>query len=124
LSPDAAEAAAAEVVAQARRSADWLSSVPLARLLANDARLADNAHDLVRELDRLTRTVCGTTGGGPAEECPPPRAVPPRLAPHAAGAQLRVFADQFERAVAVHGIAQIDTADLRELATRALALRT
>ncbi|MDQ1248124.1 MAG: hypothetical protein QG597_2496 [Actinomycetota bacterium] len=122
MSPAGAEAA--DVVAQASRTAEWLSSVPLARLAADDARLAEGAYDLVREFDRLTRTVCGTTGGEPGAECPPPDVVPPRLAPHAAGVQVRVFADQFARAVELHGVAPIDPADLRELAARCLALRT
>lgn len=134
VTPEAAGQAVAAVIEQAYRSADWLAAVPLPRLLADDAAVAAEAFGVVLDLDAATRQVAagGVAGGAagdlppecPSPECPPPDAVPPRLAPHAAGAQLRVFADQFARAVAVPGaVGQLDPPALRELATRALALR-
>lgn len=114
----------AAVITQGLRTAQWLGNLPLPRLRADDGAIATEAYAIVVELDRVTRRACRAGAGELSPECPPTGAVPPLLAPHAAGAQLRVFVDQFARAAAMQGCGALDPADLRELAARCLALRT
>lgn len=129
-----------DCLAQLQRTADWLRSLPLARLEREDGAIADAARTLIASVNDLVAGICRAV---PSTHCPPAGAVPDYLAPHGLGDQLAVHAQDLARCLAAAEVASshqagtgaappaevsaaefvhID-AQLANLATRALALR-